>query len=335
MSNVLVGDVGGTKTLIALIDTAADPPLTIATQRFATADFENLVGIIDAFFSAQDSTTPSRPSIDAACFGVAGPVRGRVAQLTNIPWQVDADVLAKRYAIPHVRLLNDVEALGYSVARLTDSQLATLQVGRRIEGNAAIIAPGTGLGEALLHRIRNEIVPVPSEAGHADFAARDSRERALAEFIARERGRVSYEDVLTGPGLINIHRFAHLTRPCGIVQPGPTNEDLPSSIVASGLAGTCPMCAETLDLFVSALGAEAGNLALRSMATAGVFLGGGIPAKILPALRSPSFLEAFLAKSPMRYLLEAVPVAVVLDDQAPLIGAAIAAQHSIDGAASS
>ena len=326
MSNLLVGDVGGTKTLVALYDAIADPPVAGETRRFETTDFTSVTAIIDLFLDSSD-TIGSRPAIDGACFGVAGPVRGRVAQLTNVPWQVDAEELASRYSIPQVRLLNDVEALGYGVTHLADAQLETLQVGDRGSGNAAIIAPGTGLGEALLHRTERGLVPVASEAGHTDFAARSRREYALAEFIIAERGRASYEDVLTGPGLINIHRFTHDAEPCPNVSRDAAPADMPSAIASSGLGGTCSACEETLGLFVSALGAETGNLALRSMATAGIFLGGGIPAKILPALRSPSFLQAFAAKPPMGHLLDAMPVAVVLEEHASLIGAAVAARQ--------
>lgn len=327
MATVLVGDIGATKTRIAFYDADCDPPRAIASRRFATADFSGLPAILDAFLTAVRSAgdTPA-----GACFGVAGPVRGRVAQLTNVPWAVDADQIARRYGLPQVRLLNDVEALGYGVTRLGPSALTRLRAGRPdAEGNAAVIAAGTGLGETILHRTASGLVPVPSEAGHADFAARTTREQALASFVAETQGRVSYENILSGPGLVNIHRFTHEAKPCP-AHPGETAEaDDPASITARGLAGSCAMCSEALALFVSALGAEAGNLALRAVATAGLFVGGGIPAKILPALRTPAFLQAFTAKSPMEALLGNIPVAVVHTEAAPLLGAAAAIREQV------
>lgn len=330
MATVLVGDIGATKTWIALYDADCDPPRAIVSRRFATVDFSGLPAILDAFLAATGS---AGDTVAGACFGVAGPVRGRIAQLTNVPWAVDADQIARGYGLPQVRLLNDVEALGYGVTRLAPSALTWLRAGRHDdEGNAAVIAAGTGLGETILHRTANGLVPVPSEAGHADFAARTTREQALASFIAETRGRVSNEDVLSGPGLVNIHRFTHAARPC----PGRSGEtaeaDDPALITARGLAGSCAMCSEALALFVSALGAEAGNLALRAVATAGLFVGGGIPAKILPALRTPAFLQAFTAKAPMGALLGNIPVAVVHAEAASLLGAAAVIRQQVAAA---
>ena len=197
---------------------------------------------------------------------------------------------------------------------LTGDQLAVIRPGSpEADGNAALIAPGTGLGETLLHKVGGRFVPAPSEAGHADFAARTGREADLARALIARFGRASYEQVISGPGLVNIHRFVHGDAGCGAVPPDTPAADQPALIARSGLERRCAGCVEALELFVGALGAEAGNLGLRSVATAGVYLGGGIPPKILPALRTPTFLDAFRSKAPMGALVDAMPIAVILE----------------------
>ena len=319
---LLAGDVGGTKTLLGLYARGTPRPAAHDVNHFRTLDFDGLTDIVDEFLQAAD-----HPKIEAACFGVAGPVRDQVAQLTNIPWRVDAHAVATRFSIPRVWLLNDLAAMGYAVGVLAHDQLAFLQPGEPAEsGNAALIAPGTGLGEALLHRIDDRWVPSPSEGGHADFAPRTPREIQLLETLTGRFGRASYEHVVSGPGLVNLHQFTHNGEACPVIPDGTPPVDQPALISTAGLEGGCARCAEALDLFVAALGAEAGNLGLRSVATAGVYLGGGIPAKILPALQRPAFLDAFRSKSPMHRLVEVMPVAVILAHDAALLGAAVAAQ---------
>ena len=204
MRVLLAGDVGGTKTQLGIYDGDTFPPTPLDVRRFKTLDFEGLSPIVDIFLDDH------REPIAAACFGVAGPVRDQTAQLTNVPWRVEADSLAQRFNIPQVRLLNDLAATGYAVSALSAAQLEVLQTGNPSKtGNGALIAPGTGLGEALLQKVEGRFIPVPSEAGHADFAARTSRELSFVETWTSRRGRVSYEDVLTGAGLVNLYRFAH------------------------------------------------------------------------------------------------------------------------------
>ena len=319
---LLAGDVGGTKTQLGLYSAGAGPPVRRSAQRYATLEFDGLVEMVGAFLDAGGWDGP----IDAACFGVAGPVQGRTCRLTNVPWLVDADEVARRFAVGRVRLLNDVEATAHAVSALSGDQLAVLQRGDPDpQGNAALIAAGTGLGEALLHRVGKRFVPVASEAGHADFAARTDREAALQRALAERFGRASYERVISGPGIVNMHAFAHAAACCPAVANGAPEADRAALISRSGLAGDCRACAETLEMFAAVLGAEAGNLGLRSTATAGVFLGGGIPAKILPALRTAAFLDAFRDKAPMSRLVAAMPVAVILEPDAALLGAAVAA----------
>lgn len=319
---LLAGDVGGTKTSLGLYAVGAGAPVQRAARRYATPDFDGLAGMVDAFLRASGQRGP----IGAACFGVAGPVRGRTAPLTNVPWLVDADDIAGRFPIGRVRLLNDLAAMAHAVPALAGGQLAVLQPGNPDpRGNAALIAPGTGLGEALLHRVGSRLVPAASEAGHADFAARTEREAALQRALTERFGRATYEQVLSGPGLVNIHSFVHAAASCSAVPADAPASERPALISGAGLERNCPGCAETMDLFTGALGAEAGNLGLRSTATAGVYLGGGIPPKILPALRTPAFLDAFRAKAPMAALVEALPVSVILEPEAALLGAARAA----------
>jgi glucokinase len=253
---------------------------------------------------------------------VAGPVADGTARLTNGAWGVDAKEMAAALALERVRILNDLEAMACGVAVLHDSELHTLQKGRPSgRGNIAVIAAGTGLGEALLHNVDGRLVPSPSEAGRTNFAARTEREIALLRDLTSRYGHAAVEHVVSGPGLVNIHRVVH-TGPCAAaIDLG--DADAPSAISGAALDRRCAGCVDTLDLFVSAYGAEAGNMALRTMARGGVFVGGGIAAKILPALASGAFLSAFRAKPPYETLLDQIPVKVVLNTEIALLGAAV------------
>jgi glucokinase len=317
---LLAGDVGGTKALVGLFLDGPGRPKLVDARAFATCDYAGLEEVIEAFLAEQPSAVPP---LTAASFGVAGPIVNQVARLTNVPWVVDASAVASRFSIPNVTLLNDLQAMAYSVAVLEPGELAVVQEGRAVPtGNAALIAAGTGLGEALLHYVGGRFIPSPTEGGHADFAPRTTDEMALLRHLAARFGRADYERVISGPGLSNIHRFTHPDgcAACG-VEAG--QDAAPSRISAAALEGRCPSCVRALAIFVSVYGAEAGNLALRSAATAGVFVGGGIAPKILPALQDGRFIEAFRAKTPMEAFLSRVPVAVILNDRAGLLGAAV------------
>ena len=321
---IIAGDVGGTKTLLGVFEPAAPRPRLVATHEYATAEHRRFVEILDKFERAAFTT-----SIDAVVVGVAGPVVGNAARLTNVTWDVTADEIAKRLGVQRVQLLNDLEALATSVDVLAADEVAVLQRGTpRTDGNAAVIAAGTGLGQAILHRVGGRLCPVASEGGHADFAARTEREIELVKMLRERFGRAEVEQVLSGPGLVNLHRFTHRGGQCELLEtvdePGS-----PARISQAGLSGRCQQCADALRMFVNAYGAEAGNLALRTMATSGVYVGGGIAPKILPALKTDLFMDAFVAKEPMRELLERVPVKVILNPQAGLIGAAVHAQSLI------
>jgi glucokinase len=266
-------------------------------------------------------------AIDVVAVGVAGPVVRQRAKLTNIVWDISADEIAAWSGARRTVLLNDLEAMANSVDVLTRDELLVLQEGtHHPEGNAVVIAAGTGLGEAYLHRVKGRLHPVPSEGGHADFAARTDREIELLCMLRDIYGRVDVERLLCGPGILNIHRFTHGGRPCGPVQnASPGNE--PAAISQAAMAGTCPQCVETLDLFVSAYGSEAGNLGMRGVATGGVYVGGGIAPKILPLLQRGDFMDAFRSKPPMHEMLARMPVRVILNPEAGVLGAAVYANE--------
>ena len=317
---LLAADVGGTTTRLGLFRPEADRPVPIRTARFTSLDHGGMAAMLDEFLSASNEIGP----IAGACFGVAGPVLEGTARLTNVPWTIEASEIGARFGVGRVALLNDLEAMAYSVSALAPDELATLQEGEALgSGSAALIAAGTGLGEALLHNQDGRFVPSASEAGHADFAARTPRELDFVRELSQSLGRVRLEDVLSGSGLVNLYYFAH-DEPC-VAGAADDPDDLPAQITTSALTGGCSSCVEALEMFVSAYGAEAGNLALRSTATGGVYVGGGIAPQILPALESGGFLEAFRNKPPMTDLLAAVPVAVILHPQPGLLGAAVRA----------
>jgi len=318
---LLAGDVGGTKTLLGLFERADPRPVPHTIHSYTNTSFTRFTDILDAF--AVDARHPF--TVEACALGVAGPVVDDHATLTNVDFHVAADDVVKRFGARSVRLLNDLEAMAGSVAVLTPDELAPLQKGvAHASANAAVIAAGTGLGQAYLHRVDGRLMPVPTEAGHADFAARTDRELELVRMLRERHGRVEVEHVVSGPGLLNLHRFTHRGGECPVVD-NLDSPEAPARVSQAAMGGRCQGCAEALRMFVSAYGAEAGNLALRGMAMSGLYVGGGIARKILPALKSGSFIEAFLAKGPMTGLLSKIPVHVILNAEAALIGAAVCA----------
>lgn len=333
---LLAADVGGTKTLLGLFEEAPERPSQIESGEFVTLDYDSLVPMIREFLKAE-GVEPR--AITAASFGVAGAVTDNVARLTNVPWLVDGREIAEAASLPHVQILNDLQAMAYSVPVLEPRELEFLQQGvAQSGGNAAVIAAGTGLGEAFLLNVDGRFVPGATEGGHADWGARTPREIEMLAAIVRIYGRCSVEHVVCGPGLVNIYQFTHdawgsrtYISPAAFV-PARTCEgvgrvddpaDLPGAIARSGADGRCPKCREALDMFVEAYGAEAGNLALRTTAAAGVYIGGGIAPKLLPVIRGGRFMDAFRAKEPMQDLVATIPVAVILNAEAGLLGAAV------------
>jgi glucokinase len=322
---LLAGDVGGTKTSLGLFDESRPGTPRVAHARVASREAGSLEAAIDEFLGAH-----GRPRIDAACFGVAGPVvEGRVAT-TNLPWQLDERELARAIPTRRVRLLNDLEAAGYGVLLLGPDELAELQPGQPREGHRVLIAAGTGLGQALLIWQQGHHHVVASEGGHGDFAPRDQREDRLLAHLRRERGRVSYEDVLSGPGLVATYRF--LRREGPVPEPAwltaeLAEEDTAHVISEVARGGRDPVCAAALDVFVSVYGAEAGNLALKAVAVGGVIVGGGIAPKILSALADGAFIRAFRDKGRMAKLMADIPVRVALNPETALLGAASVAKR--------
>jgi glucokinase len=337
---LLAGDIGGTKTLLGIFSADPDRPRPVEIGEFVTLEYEALEPMIREFLSAQNIESRR---IAAACFGVAGAVTEQVARLTNVPWLVDGAAIAEAFGFRRVHIANDLEALAYGVTVLEPSELKALQVGVPLpHGNAAVIAAGTGLGVAMLHNVDGQFLPAASEGGHADFSARTPRELEMVRELTRIFGRVGVEVVLSGPGLVNIYQFTHgsfgsgptitpnsiaPSRLCDGVGPSKDWNDLPARISRSALEGRCSRCEEAFDIFISAYGAETGNVALRYVATAGVYIGGGIAPKILPALESGLFMDAFRDKEPMAHLVATIPVSVILNSDAGLLGAAVRAQQ--------
>ena len=317
---ILAGDIGGTKTNLAIFDDLGRQLKIVAEQKFASRDYTNLDEIVNKFMATRDL------SLDAACFGIAGPVKSGRSIATNLPWVVDARSLANSLGLHFVELINDLEANGYGIAVLGDDDFVTLKEGsKESEGNAAIIAAGTGLGEAGFFWDGKAFHPFACEGGHSDFAPRDELEIELLRYLQSRYERVSYERVLSGPGLFNIYQFLRDTgrgeEPKWLAEK--IQQDDPSAVVSeSALEGRNDLCIQALELFISLYGAEAGNLALKIMATGGVYIGGGIAPKILKKLTSENFISAFVSKGRMRALLEDMPVRVILNEKTALLGAA-------------
>ncbi|HWC02768.1 MAG TPA: glucokinase [Methylomirabilota bacterium] len=317
---ILAGDVGGTNTRLAWFEVAGGKLAPGVTRIYPSQRHASLDEIVEIFLRE----APGK--IAHACVGVAGPVRDDRVDATNLPWGVDARSLAAQLRLDHVLLLNDLEANAWGLAALPATDFAVLQPGRPAPtGNAAVISAGTGLGEAGLVWNGRHHRPVASEGGHADWAPQDELQGALWRFLAVEVGHVSVERVLSGPGLHNIYRFLRdrqgLGEPTWLAEALQTGDPAPT-ITHAGIEGRAEICVRTLELFVAIYGAEAGNLGLRMLATAGVYLGGGIAPRVLSVLQSRTFLDAFAAKGRLRPLLEAMSVRVVLNDQAALLGAA-------------
>jgi glucokinase len=320
---LLAGDIGGTKTLIGLFERDRARPIALETRKYFTASFSSFDDVLDQF--AHDVSLPAQ--IEAIAMGVAGPVLEGQATLTNRGWNITVADIAQRTHAPRVRLLNDLEAMAYSVEVLNADEVVVLQEGEPdASAGAAVIAAGTGLGQAYLRRTNGRLVPAASEGGHADFAARNDREMEMVRMLREERGRVEVEDILSGKGLVNLHRFTHRGGECALIDNVP-GRDAAAAISKAALAGRCQGCADALRMFVSAYGAESGNLALRSLSFAGLYIGGGIAPKILPAMTNGQFMSAFLDKAPMNELVSRIPVKVIVNSNAVLIGAAVSADE--------
>ena len=317
---LLAGDVGGTKTALALFESRGADLVPVREAALPSRDFPGIEAVIARFLAGGP-----RVAIDAACFGVAGPVVDGRCVATNLPWELDEQGLAAALPAKRVRLLNDLAATAHGVLGLPRTALATLQAGTPRAGNMALIAPGTGLGEALLIWDGARHLVVGSEGGHADYAPRSDLEAELLAALRREHGRVSWERVVSGPGLVAVYRFLRARggapEPAGLAA-RLAREDPGTVVTETALAGTDPVCVQALDLFVGACGAEAGNLALKALALGGVFVGGGIAPRIRGKLADGPFVAAFRAKGRFAELMAAIPIHVVLEPRTALLGAA-------------
>jgi glucokinase len=317
---ILAGDIGGTKTNLALFSLRGGRLRAEKLQSFPSKRYSGLLPVLREFLAGD-----SQP-IDSACFGVAGPVVEGKIKTPNLPWMIDSAELSRALKLASVDLLNDLEAAAYGIFTLEDDEFFTLNAGViRSSGNKALIAAGTGLGEAILYDDGRHFRPLASEGGHADFAPRNETEIALLRYLLGRFQHVSYERVLSGPGLLNLYRF--LKESCTVEEPQwlaarlADAEDASAEISKAALANEAEICVKALDLFVSVYGAEAGNLALRAKSLRGLYIGGGIAPKVLTKLRDGAFMRAFVDKGRYAEFVSAVPVQVMLNDQAALRGA--------------
>jgi glucokinase len=319
---ILAGDIGGTKCNLALYDIHGVSHKKIFSQRYESRGFPTFDQMIAKFLS--DSQSESKiagdQAIEAAGFGVAGPVIARRVKATNLPWIVDAAALATQLNTRHVVLLNDLEATGYSLSHLAASELSILNRGIATPNlTQALVAAGTGLGETILFWDGGKYVVSSSEGGHTDFAPRNETEIGLLRYMKKYNEFVSVELILSGRGFRTIHNFLNPS----VEHPSfeDPHADAAPEITRLGMSGQCPVCVQTLDLWVSMYGAEAGNLALKVLARGGVWVAGGIAVKIQKKMEDGTFFRAFCAKEKFAGLLAQIPIYMVLNEEAPLIGA--------------
>ncbi len=317
---ILAGDIGGTHTRLAFFAVEGGRFEATVEETYPSREYPGLEEIVVEFIKAKQL-----PMTQAA-FGIAGPVQNGRCQATNLPWVVDSRQLAARIGLERVILLNDLEANAYGIATLAPSSFALIQQGHpEAKGNAGVISAGTGLGEAGMYWDGREHRPFATEGGHASFAPSDELQDELLRYLRPQFGQVSWERVVSGPGLLSLYKFLRDTgrgsEPAWLAEEMKQKD--PSAVISqAGLEGRSELCASALELFVKLYGAEAGNLALKLIATGGMYLGGGIAPKILPKLDSDEFRGAFAAKGRMQGLLETIPIRVILDDKAGLRGAA-------------
>ncbi len=333
-TTVLAADIGATKTNLGMYAPESGLRSPIKEATYASPQFREFDLILEDFLAANDNL-----KIDVACFGVPGPVEGNAASTTNLPWLIEADSLEKRFQIGKVILVNDLAATVMGIPHLNSEELFCIQKGKcNDKGNIAVIAPGTGLGEAfLVTSPQGSRIAQGSEGGHADFAPMDRIQQELLSHLQERIGHVSYENVCSGRGMPNIYDFllekGYASEPEWLKERLDGCEDPVPEIVRAAIAhgAECEICDRCIRLFVAILGAEAGNLAIRTMATGGIYIGGGIVPRIVNILDSHHFLKFFLNKGRVSKLLANIPVHVILNPKAALMGAAAHAISAISG----
>jgi len=329
---ILAGDVGGTKVHLALYDFTEGKLHAIRDKKFPAYEFRSLDAVVNEFLAADETNLAvDGTEILAACFGLPGPVRDGRLKLTNLPWTLDVRDLSRSLSIQHVFLINDLEANGYGIPELAPDKIFTLYAGdANAVGHRGLVSAGTGLGEALLIWDGKKHRPIPSEGGHCDFAPRSGREIALLEYLRTTlKAHVSFERVVSGLGIKNLYEFLRdvekLDEPKWLRERMEVED--PNVVIGECAEdGSSSICFETMKLFVSAYGAEAGNVALKVLATGGIYLGGGIAPKRLKTLENGFFMQSFLDKGRLSPLLQSIPVHVILDDTCALLGAAAYAE---------
>ena len=325
---LLAGDVGGTKTLLAIYGLTPSGRLTLTREgHFASKEYDHLETIVGNFLREGNER------IESSAFGIPGPVLDGEVQVTNLPWKVTSSSLAQATGCFRIRLMNDLETTGYGSLFLPITDVTTLNPGAPRRGNRAIIAAGTGLGQAFLFWDGERYWPAATEGGHTDFAPRTEQEVALLAFLQKRYGRISYERIVSGPGLINILDFLREDQHrqiAPVVEERLRKEDPAAVVGESGVNGLCPTCREAVDLFLSVYGAQAGNLALTVMALGGVYIGGGIITKMTPRLSNSQFMPAFFDKGRHASLMAEIPVHVILNPKTSQLGAAHAAKELLD-----
>jgi glucokinase len=325
---ILAGDIGGTNTRLAFFDVSNGDSRLVSASVFPSREYSGLDEIVAKFVA----TSALHPA--AACFGIAGPVRNGRVVTSNLPWTIEAKRLADELKLNHVVLINDLEANAWGISALDAKDVLCLnQVKGRPVGNQAVIAAGTGLGEAGMYWDGTKYHIFACEGGHSDFAPRNDLEIELLQYLCKRYGHVSYERIVSGPGLVNVFQFLRDTgrgkEPAWLADQ--MQKTAPAAAISrAAMDSKCPLCEQALDIFISIYAAEAGNLALKLFSTGGVYLGGGIAPKLVSKLAGPLFMEAFVGKGRMQPLLEAMPVKVITNDQTALMGAARCAVAQAD-----
>ena len=324
MNNLIAGDIGGTKTLLQISVAGEGEPLL--QKSYPSADYAGLAEVLDEFLREAGA-----PSIAAACFALAGPVSGRRVKLTNLPWKVDADALAARFSIPRISLINDFEAVGHGIAALQPNDLLALQVGApQAQGVRVVVGAGTGLGVAWLSWQDGGYAVHPSEGGHMDFAPADATQYALLQYLQQRHGHVSYERIVSGLGLVAIFEFLRDSgrgSPSAQLVAAMGEGDAAEVLARFAQQGDEPIAQRVLDLFVRVYGAFVGNLALLALPRGGIYVAGGIAAKIAATMQRGDFMRAFHDKGRYTGLLETLPLHIVTNPKVGLLGASLIARR--------